>query len=78
MPYYVYQIQEGATSLIKKLDKLAEFETYKEAKNKARELRPSLVNEKTQVKVVFADNTLHADELLMEKRDEPIIAEWEK
>lgn len=78
MPYYVYQIQEGTTNLIKNLEKLADFETYKDAKNRARELRPSLVNDKTQVKVIFADNALQAEELLMEKRDEPIIAEWEK
>jgi len=78
MPYFVYKISEGATDLIKNLEKLDEYEAYKEAKNKARELRPSLVNDKTQVKVIFADNALQAEELLMEKRDEPIIKEWEK
>ena len=78
MPYFVYQIQEGATSLIKNLEKLGEFEAYKEAKNLARELRPGRVDEKTQVKVIFAENTLHAEEQLMEKREERIVAEWEK
>jgi len=78
MPYFVYQITEGATNIVKNLEKIAEFEAYKEAKNHAREIRPQIVNESTQVKVVFADNALHAEELLMEKREKPVIAEWEK
>jgi len=78
MPYFVYQISEGATNIVKNLEKIAEFEAYKEAKNHAREIRPQIVNESTQVKVVFADNALHAEELLMEKREKPVIAEWEK
>ncbi|MCK5336324.1 MAG: hypothetical protein KAQ67_09175, partial [Gammaproteobacteria bacterium] len=68
----------GATALVKNLEKLAEFEAYKDAKNRARELRPELVDDKTQVKVIFADNALHAEEMLMEKREQPIMQEWEK
>ena len=78
MPYFVYKISEGATALVKNLEKLAEFEAYKDAKNRARELRPELVDDKTQVKVIFADNALHAEEMLMEKREQPIMQEWEK
>jgi len=78
MPYFVYQISEGATNIVKNLEKIAEFEAYKEAKNHARDIRPDVVNESTQVRVVFADNALHAEELLMEKREKPIMAEWEK
>ena len=78
MPYFVYKISQGATALVKNLEKLDEFEGYKDAKNRARELRPELVNDKTLVKVVFAENALHAEEMLMEKRDQPIMQEWEK
>lgn len=78
MPYFVYKISEGATALIKNLEKLDEFEGYKDAKNRARELRPELVNDKTLVRVVFAENALHAEEMLMEKREQPIMQEWEK
>lgn len=78
MPYFVYKITEGATALVKNLDKLGDFENYKDAKIHARELRPGLVNEKTQVKVIFAENVLAAEEMLMVKRDQPIIQEWEK
>lgn len=78
MPYFVYKISQGATALVKNLEKLDEFEGYKDAKNRARELRPELVNDKTLVRVVFAENALHAEEMLMEKRDQPIMQEWEK
>lgn len=78
MPYFVYKISEGATALVKNLEKLDEFEGYKDAKKRARELRPELVNDKTLVRVVFAENALHAEEMLMEKREQPIMQEWEK
>ena len=32
----------------------------------------------SQIKVMFADNQLQAEEQLMEKRDKPILREWEK
>lgn len=78
MPYFVYKIVEGPTELIKNLEKLAEYDSYKEAKKNARELRSKIDDGGTQIKVMFADNALHAEELLMEKRDEPILKEWEK
>ena len=37
-----------------------------------------MTDEKVQIKVIFADNSLQAEELLMEKRDQPIMREWEK
>lgn len=78
MPYFVYKITSGATALVKNLEKLNEFEAYKEAKLDCREARKNIADEGVQVKVIFADNTLHAEELLMEKRDEPVLQEWEK
>lgn len=78
MPYFVYKITEGPTELIKNLEKIAEYEAYKEAKIFAREQRTGLNDGKVQIKVMFADNALQAEELLMEKRDEPILKEWEK
>lgn len=78
MPYFVYKITEGPTDLVKNLDKLADFDSFKEAKNHARELRTQADNTESNIKVIFADNELHAEELLMEKRDQPILREWEK
>jgi len=78
MPYFVYKITDGATDLIKNLEKLNEFESYKEAKLDCRETRKGISDPTVQVKVIFADNALHAEELLMVKREAPILQEWEK
>lgn len=79
MPYYIYKITQGPTALIKHLEKLEEHETFKEAKNKARALRAEIGNpDEYSIKVMFADSELDAEEKLMEKRDAPILREWEK
>ena len=79
MPYYIYRITAGPTNLVKNLEKLEEYESFKEAKNRAREMRASQVNEDGgMIKVMFADTELEAEEKLMEKREAPILREWEK
>ena len=80
MPYYVYKITEQAgMSLVKNLELLDEFSAFKEAKNKAREIREKQDGaEGVAVKVMFADNQLMAEEQLLEHRDKPITMEHEK
>ena len=79
MPYYVFRIKEGPTAIVKNLELLNEFESYKEAKTYAREQRSSLPTEDSPlIKVMFADNRLQAEEQLMETREQPILREWEK
>jgi len=79
MPYYVYRITPGPTGLLKTLEKLDQYESFKEAKTHARNLRANMSSEdKVQIKVMFADNELDAEEKLMEKREAPILREWEK
>lgn len=79
MPYFVYRISEGATELVKNLEKLDDFENFKDAKQFARDTRSKqAAGDSSQIKVIFADNALHAEEMLMEKRNEPILKEWEK
>lgn len=79
MPYFVYKINPGPTALIKNIEKLAEFEEYKPAKNQVRELRTAQTeDDKSAYKVIFANNVLEAEEQLMEKRETPIVREWEK
>lgn len=79
MPYYIYKITQGPTALIKHLEKLEEHESFKEAKQKARDMRMEIVNpNEYTIKVMFADSELDAEEKLMEKRDAPILREWEK
>ena len=79
MPYYVYRITDSAAGLVKQLDLLGTFETYREAKLLTKETRRKMDgSEAAQIKVMFADNELAAEEQLQEKRDKPIVMEWEK
>ncbi|HEB54727.1 MAG TPA: hypothetical protein ENI98_00195 [Gammaproteobacteria bacterium] len=79
MPYFIYKIKPGISELVKNLEMLQEFEIYKEAKNFAKEQRDQLSSgDETVYKIIFADNALRAEEQLMEKREAPIIQEWEK
>ncbi len=79
MPYYIYKITPGPTNLIRSLENLEHHDAFKTAKNRARELRAELSsNDNSSIKVVFADSELQADEMLTEKRDQPILREWEK
>lgn len=77
MPYYVFRIQAGPTSIVKQLELVKEFEVYKEAQDFARQTRAQQTDE-AQIKVMFAENQLQAEEQLMEKREKPILREWEK
>jgi hypothetical protein len=80
MPYFIYKMtaQEGM-SLVKNLELISEFESFKEAKNFAREKRAELPQDSNQIiKVMFADNQLVAEEQLLEHREKPILMEHEK
>jgi len=79
MPYYVYRINEGPLEGMKLLEKVDEFDSFKEAKNRARALRAEQPEgEAAQYKVMFAATELEAEEKLSEQREQPILAEWEK
>ena len=79
MTYYVYRITDSAAGLLKQLDLLGTFENYREAKLLTKETRSNMDgSEAAQIKVMFADNELAAEEQLQEKRDKPIVMEWEK
>lgn len=80
MPYYIYKMTspEGM-DLVKNLELISEFDSFKEAKVFAREKREGLDGEdKATIKIMFADNQLLAEEQLMEHRDKPITMEHEK
>ncbi len=79
MPYYLYKIIPGPTDLLKTLEKIEEHDSFKEAKQRARSLRAEMTaGENYSIKVMFADSELQAEEQLMEKREQPILREWEK
>lgn len=81
MPYFVYKMSspEGM-DLVKNLELIDDFESFKRAKKFAREQREQLDDgdEHTIIKVMFADNQLLAEEQLMEHREKPIVMEHEK
>lgn len=81
MPYFVYKMSspEGM-DLVKNLELIDEFESFKQAKKFARDQREQLNDgdERTIIKVMFADNQLLAEEQLMEHREKPIVMEHEK
>ena len=79
MPYYVYRITESAGAFIKQLELLETFDNYREAKQFTKQTRSSMDGSNAaQIKVMFADNELAAEEQLQEKREKPIVMEWEK
>lgn len=78
MPYYVYKITQP-TPVVKNLDFQKEFDSFKDAKKFAREMRAELpLNGGITVKMIHAANQLQAEELLLEKREETVVMEWEK
>jgi len=79
MPYYIYKITPGPTDLMKTLEKIEEHDSFKEAKSRARSMRAEASESDNYIiKVMFADSELEAEEKLMEKREAPILREWEK
>jgi hypothetical protein len=79
MPYYVYQISNSdAIGLIKNLQLMEQFQAFRDAKLKVKEMRAeSEPNSEIIYKVIFADNQLMAEEQLLEKRKKPILMEHE-
>lgn len=66
MPYYIYQITEQP---IRQLKKLASHPSFREATADAKHLRAA--GSEGTVKVIFADNELQAEDLLMQVREAP-------
>lgn len=80
MPYYVFKMSspEGM-ELVKNLELIDEYDTFREAKNFAKEQRAKLDKSDTSIiKVMFADNQLSAEEQLMAYREKPVVMEHEK
>lgn len=75
MPYYLYRVTQNGP--IKVLDKISQFEVFKEASTEAKRLRkePDLPAG-ALIKVMFADNELMAEDLLNQVREgEPLTGD---
>ena len=78
MPYYVFKVTQP-TKLIKNLDFQDSFEEYREARTLARDLRKALpLDSGVIIKMIHVVNQLAAEEILMEKREDSVVLEWEK
>ena len=66
MPYFVYKIFE---SPIRRLEKLEQHDAFRAASDRAKQLRSELPGEASYaIKVIFAENELHAEDLLNQVR----------
>ncbi|MCR4305094.1 MAG: hypothetical protein NUV63_12880 [Gallionella sp.] len=66
MPYFIYKI---FTMPIQRLEKLEQHESFREASNRAKQLRAELAGDAQYIiKVIFAETELHADDLLSQVR----------
>jgi len=80
MPYYVFKMSspEGM-ELVKNLELIDDYELFRDAKNFAKTQRAELGKEDAaQIKVMFAENQLLAEEQLLAYREKPIVMEHEK
>ena len=67
MPYYLYEIVEQP---IRRLTRIGQYPSFKEAGAEAKQLRAAGTYAGT-VKVIFADNELQAEDLLSQVREAP-------
>lgn len=76
MPYYLYRVSQIGP--IRQLEKLAQFEKFKEASTAAKEMRMQAVSQQEIFRVVFGENELHAEDTLNTPRDaQPVFGdEW--
>jgi hypothetical protein len=77
--YFIFKISSGPTGLVKQLDKIDRYESYREAKQRVKQLRVDQdANDASVYKIIFAESELDAEDKLGEKREAPVIQEWEK
>jgi len=67
MSYFVYKIVEQP---FRRLEKLEQHDAFREASNRAKQLRSELAgDEPFVIKVIFAGTELHAEDLLNQIRE---------
>jgi hypothetical protein len=66
MPYFIYKISSFP---LRMLEKLEQHDAFRDASGRAKVLRAELdAAEGTAIKVILADNELHAEDLLNQQR----------
>ncbi len=76
MPYFVFKYQNNKFRSVEHIDT---FDVYKDARALLKDLRKNKSPDNPNAyKVVYAEDMLEAEMLILEKRDAPILREWEK
>ena len=79
MPYYLFKISSHDNmDLVKQLELLEVYDAFQPAKIEAKRLRADLPLEGGSYKVMFAQTQLEAEEKLQEKREKPVLMEYER
>jgi hypothetical protein len=66
MPYYIYKV---FTFPLRRLEKLEQHAAFRDASARAKVLRAAAASaEQGSIKVILADNELHAEDLLSQQR----------
>lgn len=74
MPYYIYRVTQIGP--VKQLEKLTQFAKFKDASASAKEMRKREGVDRNQIKVVFGENELQAEEALNTVRQpEPLTGD---
>ncbi len=76
MPYFVFKYQNNKFRSVEHIDT---FDVYKDARALLKDLRKKKSPDNPNAyKVVYAEDMLEAEMLILEKRNAPILREWEK
>jgi len=79
MPYYLFKISHrDATKRVKNLELIEVHGSFRDAGKAAKSLRAQNESDEIAYRVMFADSQLAAEESLQEKRDKPILMEFER
>ena len=79
MPYFIYKITYGSAGAVKDLELIDQYDTFKLAKKIIREKRPEVEQDnRTTLKMIFAETEFEAEQRLTAPREAPILREWEK
>lgn len=74
MPYYLYRVTQIGP--IKQLEKLSQFEAFKEASAEAKRQRVDIDPAQCRIQVVFGENELQAEDVINTVREpQPIYGE---
>ena len=67
MPYYIYKVFDFP---LKRVEKIEQYDVFRQGADRSKVLRRELaLSEKCNVKMMFAENELQAEELLMQVRE---------